>query len=288
MQTRIIFNESTNAYISTLRQCDHLRQNEFFPEKSACQTLWLLSQSKCCVYPISLDLSFAKLFVRLFRPACRPDVTVVVETVGCVTPTISSSEDVASLGANIASVVQRGSVHHALAVRHALPDACCNVLTVLHGVFFHLFDVAFFGGAVSSSNALIVAHMQRITLLEWSKERLLFLFLLFLRESDVRTVCREAWVETATLTHSVRPWLLTVNDLTVLPSVLVTTLVLFTFIGVLRVSHLVQVRERLCLDARCKSWCTLGNRTLGRSQRDVLKLRFPDFPVRLSQEGLCL
>ena len=288
MQTRIIFNESTNAYISTLRQCDHLRQNEFFPEKSACQTLRLLSQSKCCVYPISLDLSFAKLFVRLFRPACRPDVTVVVETVGCVTPTISSSEDVASLGANIASIVQRSSIHHALAIRHALPDACCNVLTVLHGVLLHLFDVGFFGGAVSSSNALIVAHMQRVTLLEWSKERLLFLFLLFLRESDVRTVCREAWVEFATLTHSVRPWLLTVKDFPVLPSVLVTTLVLFTFIGVLRVSHLVQVRERLCLDARCKSWCTLGNRALGRSQRDVLKLRFSDFPVRLSQEGLCL
>ena len=279
MQTRIIFNESTNAYISTRRQCHHLRQNEFFPEKSACQTLRLLSQSKCCVYPISLDLSFAKLFVRLFRPACRPDVTVVVETVGCVTPTISSSEDVASLSANIASVVQRGGVHHALPVRHALPDACCNVLTVLHGVFLHLFDVAFFCGAVSCSNALIVAHMKRITLLEWSKERLLFLLLLFLRESDVRTVCREAWVEAATLTHSVRPWLLTVDNFAVLLSVLITALVLFTFIGVLRVSHLVQVRERLCLDARCKSWCALGNRALGRSQWDVLKLRFSNFPV---------
>lgn len=161
MQTRIIFNESTNAYISTLRQCcDHLRQNEFFPEKSACQTMRLLSQSKCCDYPNSLDLSFAKLFVRLFGPACRPDVTVVVETVGFLKPTIfSSSEDVASLSANIASVVQRGSVHHALAVRHALPDACCNVLTVLHGVLLHLFNVAFFCRAVSSSNALIVAHM---------------------------------------------------------------------------------------------------------------------------------
>ena len=205
-----------------------------------------------------------------------------------MTPTISSSEDVASLGANIASVIQRGSVHHALAVRHALPDACCNVLTVLHGVFLHLFDVAFFCGAVSCSNALIVAHVQRITLLEWSKERLLFLFLLFLWERDVRTVCREAWVEAATLTHSVRPWLLTMKDFTVLLGVLVTTHVLFTFIGVLRVSHLVQVRERLCLDARCKSWCTLGDRALGRSQRDVLKLRFSYFPVRLSKEGLCL
>lgn len=125
-------------------------------------------------------------------------------------------------------------------------------------------------------------------MLEGSKERLLFLLLLLVRESDVCTVCREAWVEAAALTHSVGPWLLTMNNLTVQLGVFITALVLFTFIGVLRVPHLVQVRERLCLDASCKSWCALGNGALGRSQRDVLKLRFSDFPVRLGQEGLCL
>ena len=127
-------------------------------------------------------------------------------------PHFCSSKDVTSFDANVAGVIQRGSIHHGLAVCHASPDACCNVLAVLYGVLLHLLDVAFFGRAISATDALIVAHVERVTLLEWSKERLLFLLPLFLRECDVRAVGREARVEAATLTHRVRPGLLTVYN----------------------------------------------------------------------------
>ena len=74
-------------------------------------------------------------------------------------PHFCSSKDVTSFDTNVAGVIQRGSIHHGLAVCHASPDACCNVLAVLYGVLLHLLDVTLLGRAGSGSDALIVARM---------------------------------------------------------------------------------------------------------------------------------
>ena len=187
------------------------------------------------MYPVSLVLSFAKLFVRLSRPIRGSKVTAGY---GLVSAAVVS-EDVTALVINVASVVQSGGVHHGLSVGHALPDASCNVLAVLHGVNLHFFDIGLLRCAISDTDALIVAHVQRVALLEGSEERLLFLLPLLLWERNVRAVSREVGEEAAALANSVRPWLLTVQNLTVLFGVLVASHVLFAFIGVLRVAHLV-------------------------------------------------
>ena len=189
---------------------------------------------------------------------------------------------------NVASVVQSGGVHHGLSVGHALPDASCNVLAVLHGVLLHFFDIGLLRCAISDTDALIVAHVQRVALLEGSEERLLFLLPLLLWERNVRAVSREVGEEAAALANSVRPWLLTVQNLTVLFGVLVASHVLFAFIGVLRVAHLVQVRERLSLHASTKSWSSLGDGTSRGTERNVLKFRLSHLLIRTGNKGTLL
>ena len=114
---------------------------------------------------------------------------------------------------NVASVIQRGGVHHRLAVGHTLPDARCNVLAVLHGVFLHFLNVGLLRRTISDTDALIVAHVKWVTLFEGSEERLLFLLPLLLGECNVRAVGREVRVEAAALADRIGPWLLTVNNL---------------------------------------------------------------------------
>lgn len=133
-----------------------------------------------------------------------------------------------------------------------------------------------------------MAGVERISLLERSKERLLFLLLFFIWESNVCTKSREVGIEGATLTDSVGPRLLTMQDQTVLLGVLIAALVLFALPWIFRVAHLVQVRERLCLDASAKSRSTLGYRALGRSKRDVLKFRLANLLVRAGRPGRLL
>ena len=116
-----------------------------------------------------------------------------------------------------------------------------------------------------------MARVKWITVFEGSEERLLFLLSLLLRERNVRAVRREVRVEAAALANSVGPWLLTVDNFSVLFGVLVTSLVLSALVGVLRVAHLVQIRKRLGLDTSLKSWSGLGDRTRRRSQWNVLE-----------------
>ena len=200
----------------------------------------------------------------------------------------SCSEDVASLAANVANVVERGVLSHGLPISDTLPDACCHVLAILHGVLLHLFDVGFFRRAVSATDALVMACVQRITSLKWPKERLRFQVLLLLWESNVCTVSCEVGVEGAALADRVRPGLLAVDDQAILLGVLVTALILLTLPRVLRVSHLVLVGERLCLNTSLKSRSTLRHGAFGRSQWDVLKLRRLNLLVRTGQEWLLL
>jgi hypothetical protein len=125
----------------------------------------------------------------------------------------SYSEDVAALRVDVASVVKRCCVHHGPIIGDTLPNARRNVLTVLHGIFLHLLDVGLLRRAIARTNALVMASVKRISLLEWSKHRLLFLFSFLLGESNIGAICREARVEAATLTDSVGPRLLTMKDL---------------------------------------------------------------------------
>ena len=82
---------------------------------------------------------------------------------------ISCSENVVTLTANVASVVERSGLPHGLAIGDTLPNARRHVLAVLHGVLLHLFDVALLGRAIPVTDALVIARVQRITLLERSK-----------------------------------------------------------------------------------------------------------------------
>lgn len=158
----------------------------------------------------------------------------------------------------------------------------------MHGVLFHLLDVAFLGRAVPSTDALVVTSVKRISLLEWSKERLLSFLSLLLREGDVRAVSGEGRVESAALTHSVGPGLFTVDDLSVLFGIFITTLVLLALKWIFRVAHLVQVSKRLSFDASGEPGCALWNGTLGRPERDVLELRLAHLLVGAGGEGLVL
>ena len=198
------------------------------------------------------------------------------------------SEDVTALVINVASVIQRGGVHHCLVVGHALPDARCHVLAVLHGVLLHFLNVGLLRCAISHTDALIVAHVERVSLLEGPEERLLFLLALLLGECDVRAVGRKVGEEAAALADCVGPWLLTVQNIRVLLGVLVAPLVLFAFVGVLRVAHLVQVREGLGLDTSTESRGGLGDGTGGRAEWNVLEFGLSDLLVRAGDEGTLL
>jgi len=138
------------------------------------------------------------------------------------------------------------------------------------------------------SNALVIACVQRVTSLEWSEKRLLFVVYLLLGECNVCTVSCKIRVEGSALANRVRPRLLAVDNLAILLSVLVTALILLALPRVLRVAHLIQICERLCLDTSSEFRSTVWNGTLRRSQRDVFKLRLANLFVRTGREWLLL
>ena len=70
--------------------------------------------------------------------------------------------------------------------------------------------------------------------------------------------------------------------------VFVAPLVLFAFIGVLRVAYLVQVREGLSLDTSTESWGGLRDGTGRGSEWNVLEFRLSDLLVRAGDEGFLL
>jgi len=130
-----------------------------------------------------------------------------------------------------------------------------------------------------------VSSVQRVALLERAKHWLLLHLRLFLRERDVGSVSREVRVESATLLHRVRPWLVAVNDQRILLGVFVATLILFALEGVLRVANLVVLSEGVGLDASTESGGTLGGAADGRSLGIVLELRLADQLVGAGHEG---
>jgi hypothetical protein len=214
-----------------------------------------------CVYSVSLILSFAKLFVRLFPfwglLQRRESLTV--------TTSVIRSEDVAAFSVYVAGVVERGGVHHREARVDSLPDACLHVLAVLHRVLVHLFDVLVFGRSSVTADAFVVSGVQRIRILERAEKWLLFDISFLFWEGDVGAVGGETRVEGASLPHGVAKGLFAVNDLSVLACVFFTALVLSTLVGVFRVSHLVLVCERFGLDSGAETRRSLRCGTSGRS-----------------------
>ena len=196
------------------------------------------------------------------------------------------SVDVLTLAANIASVVQSSGVHHGEAVVDALPDASSYVLAVLNGVLFHLFDVLLLGCAITATDAFVVSSFKRITGLENSKERLLLNILLFLWERNISAVGSESGIEGASLADGIGPWLVTVDNASVLHSVFVTAVILLVLPRIFGVSHSVQTRERFGLDTSCEARSTLRYTTLERSLRNVLELRLANLLVGGRQERL--
>ena len=156
----------------------------------------------------------------------------------------------------------------------------------MHGVHLHLLHVLLLGGTIACTDALVVACVKRVALLEGSKEWSLLLGQLLLGEGDVCAECRKVGLESASLAHSVGPWLVTVQNPAILLGVLVTTLVLLPFIGVLRVAYFVEAREWVSLDTRRKPWSTLGDWACWRTLRLPRELASPHFFVRAGREGL--
>ena len=125
---------------------------------------------------------------------------------------ISASEDVGTLLVNVAEIVHCGHVRHSLTVSDTSPGVSLHVLAVLDGVFLHLFHVGLLGSAVAATDAFIEASLQHVTLLERSEKWLLFLCRLLFWEGDVGAIGCEARVEAASLTDSVGPRLISVED----------------------------------------------------------------------------
>lgn len=131
-----------------------------------------------------------------------------------------SSEDVAALSVDVAEIVDRRRVHHRLSIRHSAPDVSLHVLAVLDWVLLALLNVLVFRRAAVTSNRLIVACVQRVTLFERSEEGLRFGVGFLLREGNVGAIGSEVRVEAAALAHRVGPGLIAVDDLRVLIGVL--------------------------------------------------------------------
>ena len=214
---------------------------------------------------VSLVLSFAKLFVRLSR--------LLATRVRHFFLAVTTSEDVGALLVHVTEVVQRRRLAHRLAICHASPDVHSHVFAVLHCVLFDLFDVRVLGGATVSTDALVVTGLEHVTILEGTEEGLFLNLWLLSGEGDVGAVGCEVGVEGATLLNRVAPWLVAMNNLAVLVSILTTSQVLLALIRILGVAHLVLAGERVGLDTSPKSGSRLGNGALGRSKRNVFEFR---------------
>ena len=130
------------------------------------------------------------------------------------------SEDVSALVVDITEVVERGSVHHCLPVRNAPPYVSLHIFAILDRILLHLFNVPQLSRAISVPNAFIVALMNGVPSLKWSKQWLFLHRLLLLWEGDLGAEGCEVGLEATSLAHSIRPGLVTVKDLGVSHGVL--------------------------------------------------------------------
>lgn len=199
-----------------------------------------------------------------------------------------SSEDVSALLIHVLEVVQGRRVVHRLTVVDALPDLRLHVLAVHDLVLLHLLDVLVFRRTSVATNALVVASLEHVAFFEGTEQWLLLLLPDLLREDDVRAIGCFIRVEGAPLAHRVRPRLITVQNLRVAVRVLITTDVLPTLIGVLRVANLGELGNRVGNLARGEARSRLRSRSRRGSKRDILELRLPHLLVRACHEGLCL
>ena len=124
-----------------------------------------------------------------------------------------------------------------------------------------------------------MSRVEWVSSLERTENWRLLNFPLFLREGNVGAIGREAGIEAASLAYSIGPGLVTVNNFAIQSGILVTTIILFVLVRILRVAHLVQVCEWFGLDTGCEAGCALRNRSLGRSLGNILELRLADLLV---------
>ena len=182
------------------------------------------------------------------------------------------SEYVRALLQNIAEVVYCRCVHHCAVVGDAAPDVSFHILVVLYRVLLHLLQVILLGGAVSASDAPIMASLQHITLIEGAVIRLLLRLRRLLRELHVRAIRRVAGVEASVLANCVRPGLIAMNDPIVLLGVLVSYDVLLALIRILSVANTVEVSEWISLYTSGEPSCRLRDRAFGRPKWLVQEL----------------
>ena len=196
------------------------------------------------------------------------------------------SEDVFALATDVALVVQCGRVHHRLAARDSAPDVLNRAIVVLDGIFFHLFHVLLFGSSSTRTDALIVARVEGVALLEGSEERGLLHGSLLLGEGDVCAESREVRLERSSLANCVRPRLRADKNLRIPLAIVFSLQVLFPLIGLDRVAHFVEAREGLGLDSSGEARGALRSYTLGWAQRDVFEFRLANKLVATSHERL--
>ena len=121
-----------------------------------------------------------------------------------------------------------------------------------------------------TSYALIVACLQRIALLEWSKQRLLLRWLLLLRELDVTAIGSYVGEESTSLSYSIVPRLIPMQDKIVALGVLLAIELILTLERINGVPYFIEIMERFRLNTCCKSWGSFGT---GTHRRTLFNIR---------------
>ena len=168
---------------------------------------------------------------------------------------------------NVAEIVQRSWIDHWFSVAHIAPRLYWSSvwLITIDLVLFHFFDILLLSCSVATTNALIVASLQRITMLEYSIKRFFLLGQFLLWEDHICPVCLELRIKGASLPNSISPWLVSTQDFAVSAGILVTFQVLCSLIWVFCVPNIVLICKRLSFYASLESGQTFRYRPCWRA-----------------------
>ena len=142
----------------------------------------------------------------------------------CIYSYLSSNRNWCSLVVDVAEIVQCSWIDHWFSCAHINPWSLwfSSGRFAINSVLFLFFHIPLFSCSITTTNALVVTSLKRITTLEDAIEWWLSLRLLLFREDHIRTKCLECRVKGSSLFDSVCPGLVSVQDLAVLPSIFIT------------------------------------------------------------------
>ena len=183
---------------------------------------------------------------------------------------------------NVAEIVQRSWIDQRFSVAHIAPRLYWSFvwLITINLVLFHFFEILLFGCSVATTNALIVASLQRITMLKYSIKRFFLLGQFLLCEDHIWPICLECWIKGASLPNSISKWLVSTQDFAVSTGILVSFQVLCSLIWVFCVPNIVLICKRLSFYASLESGQRFRYRSCWWTLWSVCILWLPDFLIR--------